>query len=80
MGPALRGAVVTRGGQSRATLRRDVGDAVPYGITRGACKRADRKQQHSEKRKGERNMKMNLQMFAEANTQTTGGLSAEMKT
>ena len=25
-------------------------------------------------------MKMNLQMFAEANTQTTGGLSAEMKT
>ena len=30
--------------------------------------------------KGKKNMELNYQMFADANTQTTGGLSAEMKT
>ena len=34
----VRGAAVMRGGQSRVTLRRDVGDAVPYGITRGRAR------------------------------------------
>ena len=42
MGPALRGTVVMRGGQSRVTLRRDVGDAVPYEGGQEPCEKGRR--------------------------------------
>ena len=39
-------------------------------------------EEHNEAEKGKRNMEklFDLQVFAQENTQTTGGLSAEMKT
>ena len=39
-------------------------------------------EEHNETEKGKRNMEklFDLQVFAQENTQTTGGLSAEMKT